>query len=152
MRTLSNDVDPEEDDRDQSVYIISCDLCEADIGTEQPNAHGTPTNNLSDAVITIETGVNNIDICPKCRYAGATVEMLQWTLKPNKFSVDIIGALKSTLRICDNMQQYIGDLRIQIDNNDKAAMFKTITNIENLVSMARTNDNVAISELMEFGK
>jgi len=59
------------DDTDQSVFIISCDLCEQNIGTERPNAMGTPTNNLSEGVITISTGVNDIDICPSCRYAGA---------------------------------------------------------------------------------
>lgn len=59
------------DDTDQSVFIISCDLCKKDIGTERPNAMGTPTNNLSESVITISTGVNDIDICPSCRYAGA---------------------------------------------------------------------------------
>jgi hypothetical protein len=32
---------------------------------------GTPTNNLSDGVMTISTGVNDIDICKSCRYAGA---------------------------------------------------------------------------------
>ena len=59
------------DESDQGVFIISCDLCEKNIGTERPNAHGTPTNNLSGGVITITTGVNDIDICESCRYAGA---------------------------------------------------------------------------------
>lgn len=69
------------DERFLQVYDISCDLCEAVIGTERPNAMGTPTNNLSDGVITITTGVNDIDICESCRYAGAEQHLTKQHLK-----------------------------------------------------------------------
>ena len=59
------------DDTDQSVFIISCDLCEKDIGTERPNAMGTPTNNLSGGVLVLGTETNERHICESCRYAGA---------------------------------------------------------------------------------
>lgn len=136
----------------EGVFLIVCDLCEKWFATEQPNAMGTLTDNMPEGTISFDNFTNKIDICPKCRYGGATVQMLQWTLNPNKFSVDIIGALQSTIRIADNILQYIGTLRIQIDSNDKPAQFETLTNIENLVQMFRSNDTIAIAELKEFGK
>ena len=59
------------DESDQGVFIISCDLCEKDIGTERPNAMGTPTNNLSGGVLVLGTETNERHICESCRYAGA---------------------------------------------------------------------------------
>lgn len=145
-----------EESEGEGIFLIVCDLCESHFATEQPNAHGTLTDNMPDGSISFENFTNKIDICPKCRYEGATVQMLQWTLHPNKFSVDIIGVLQSTIRICDNILQYIGDLRIQVPRSSDPDVLKrayqSMTNIENLVQMARSNDTVAIAELKEFGK
>ena len=146
----------EEPDSDTGTYDIVCDMCESWFATERPNAHGTLTDNLPEGSISFDNFTNKIDICPKCRYQGATVKMLQWTLHPNKYSVDIIGVLQSTVRICDNILQYIGDLRIQVPRSSDPEVlnraYKSMTDIENLVQMARSNDTVAIAELREFGK
>jgi hypothetical protein len=131
----------------------TCDLC----GDIIPIADDAE---LPDKWLMVGVEANkhmNGHVCPKCRYYGGTVEFLQWGLTPDKFSVDIMGALNSTIRLMDNINQYLGDLRIQVSSRygtteDNKPIFRTITNIEQCVAMARSNDVVAIAELKEFGK
>jgi len=79
---------------DESIYTISCDLCETVIGNERGDSVSLP-----DGVITINEGVNAIDICPKCRYAGAGAYIIeQQFADKRKVGIDIRGGLNKVYR------------------------------------------------------
>ena len=133
-----------------------CDLCQ-----------GTTTQTDTDRDLSLPEGWlwvgkeaghhDNRHVCPTCRYQGATVKFLQFGLNPDKFGVDIMGALAQITRIADNLTQYLGEARIQISdrygtNENNKPIWNTLTNMENLISMFRTNSEVAIGELHQFGK
>lgn len=71
-------------DDSSSGFDIVCDLCETTFAQDQLTALGGWSDNKPDGSITISTGVNDIDICPTCRYQGA----------PSKHE-EIIRALKA---------------------------------------------------------
>ena len=133
--------------------VVKCDSC----GEERTVEHMDQL--IGGWYVDNDFCKQGVHLCPSCRYQGATVDFLQFGLHPSKYGVDIIGALKSTLRICGNIEQYLGELKTLCTRytNDKQEethkrISETIVNITNLLDMARANDKVAIAELMEFGK
>ena len=144
------------DPNDESHFTIVCDVCQLDFATEQPNAMGTPTDNMPKGTLTLGRDTAPYHVCPPCRYEGATVKFLQWTLRPNKIGVDIIGALESTVRVCGNLRQYLGDLKVVISDlygtsEANKRIWEITTNIENLIAMAESNNRVAIAEIEDLG-
>ena len=86
-------------DNSSSGFDIVCDLCETVFARELPSALGGWSDNKPEGTITIETGVNDIDICPTCRYFGAPNkhEEIIRTLKQLRLSVS-----QAKLNVSDN--------------------------------------------------
>ena len=132
--------------------LIYCMRCQETIDLDAEGDIPDGTLEISSCI-----GADPSYICERCRYFGATVKYLQWGHpdKKNKFGVDIFGALKSTLRICDNMQQYIDELKSSLsrvlvpeDGGPDKAVYDTLANMENLINMARANDKAAIADTL----
>jgi hypothetical protein len=141
-------------------WDIKCDNCGKEQTVEESD--GRPcTFQLGDGwfINNDISGGQGFHLCPSCRYQGATVEFLQWKLNPAKMGVDIVGALKSTLRICDNMQQITDELKAKLsrvlmpdEGGPDKEVYEAIDRIVNLINMARANENIALAELADFGK
>jgi len=136
------------------IYLeVKCDSCGEERTVET-------TDQLRDGwYIDNDFCKQGVHLCPSCRYQGATVQFLQWGLNPNKMGVDIVGALKSTLRICDNVEQIIGELKSKLsrvlmpdEGGPDKAVYEQLDRIVNLINMARANDNIALAELADFGR